>query len=196
MPNRRAFLQRAALAAAGLALAPPALAAPTVLTPRRTRPRTAAGTLRFRPHYVQEGRGPYFLDWAYASDANGDAFRSNVTATVADGVAISDAAGHGRFGVNVKWFVEGVGNLFLTADNGGDFYALPPDGREVVLNLNHELARSRVLRNRRRLEAFRADGYRTPGGRRTRGGAARLRRRRCSTRYGAASCWRWTAPST
>jgi endo-1,4-beta-xylanase len=159
MTHRRDFLKKAVLTAAGLAVAPSALAAPTVLTPRRTRLNTAAGTLRFRPHYVQEGRGPYFLDWAYASDEKWDAFHSNVTATVADGVAISDTEGQARFGVDVKWYVEGMGNLFMTADNGGEFYTLPPDGQERELNLNHELAKSRVMRNRRRVEAFTRDGY-------------------------------------
>jgi endo-1,4-beta-xylanase len=159
MPDRRAFLKKAALGGAALALAPSAFAAPTVLTPRRVRPRTGAGTLRFRPYYVQEGRGPYFLDWAYASDHKWDAFHSNITATVADGVAISDTEGHERFGVDVKWYVEGFGNLFMTADNGGEHYALPPDGQTAELNLNYELAKSRVMRNRRRLDAFRADGY-------------------------------------
>ena len=159
MSDRRRFLKNAALAGAGLALAPAALGGPTILTPRRTRLRTAAGTLRFVPHFVQEGRGPYLLDWAYASDTNWDAFRSNIAASAATGVAISDAAGQERFGIDVKWFVEGFGNLFMTADNGGEFYALPPDGQTRELNLNHELAKSRVMRNRRRLAQHVSDGY-------------------------------------
>ena len=158
-PNRRRFLKNAALAGAGLALAPAAFGAPTILTPRRTPLRTNAGTLAFRPHFVQEGRGPYLLDWAYASDTNWDAFRSNITASPATGVTISDAAGQERFGIDVKWFVEGFGNLFMTADNGGEFYALPPDGQTRELNLNHELAKSRVMRNRRRLAQHASDGY-------------------------------------
>ncbi len=156
---RRSFLKTSALAAAALAVAPGAAAAPTVLTSRRTPPRTAAGTLRFRPHYVQRGPGPHLLDWAYATDSRWNSFHSNITASVADGVAISDTAGEARFGVDVRWNVEGFGYLFLTADNGGEHYALPPDGREVELNLNHELARSRVLRNRRRLAQHTAGGY-------------------------------------
>ncbi len=157
--DRRRFLKHAALAGAGLALAPAAFGAPMVLTPRRTRRRTAAGALRFQPHFVQEGRGPYLLDWAYASDSKWDAFRSNITASPQKGVVISDAAGQERFGIDVKWFVEGFGYLFMTADNGGEFYTLPPDGETRELNLNHELAKSRVARNRRRLAAFRSDGY-------------------------------------
>ncbi len=154
-PDRRTFLKHTAIATAGL-LVPPA---PTILTPRRTRPRTAAGTLVFTPHFVQEGRGPYLLDWAYASDTQGDAFHSNITASTAQGVTISDTEGHDRFGVNVKWFVEGFGYLFLTADNGGEGYALPPEGQTRRLSLNVELARSRVLRNRRRLAQHAQQGY-------------------------------------
>ena len=56
-----------------------------------------------------------------------------------------------RFGIDVRWNVEGFGYLFLTADNGGEHYTLPPDGRTQELNLNVELAKSRVHRNRRRL---------------------------------------------
>jgi hypothetical protein len=32
--------------------------------------------LIFRPYFVQKGQGPHLLDWAYASDENGDAFHS------------------------------------------------------------------------------------------------------------------------
>jgi endo-1,4-beta-xylanase len=156
--DRRTFLRQAALAGAGLALAPSAFAAPTILTPRRTPVRTRQGTLAFRPHYVQQGRGPYLLPWAYASDPRGDAFRSNIEAS-AEGVVISDAAGQDRFGIDVKWYVEDFGYLFMTADNAGEFYALPPEGQARELNLNYELARSRAARNRRRLAGHAATGY-------------------------------------
>src|SRR5690606_22814580 len=75
--NRRDFLRQSTVAAAGVAFAPSAFAAPTVLTPRRVRPRTAAGTLVFRPTFVQRGVGPHLLDWAYATDHKWDAFHSN-----------------------------------------------------------------------------------------------------------------------
>jgi endo-1,4-beta-xylanase len=161
---RRTFLKQAALAGAGLALAGPAVAAPTVLTPRRVRPRTQRGTLVFRPTYVQRGRGPHLLDWAYASDPNWDTFYSDISATT-DGVALSDTDGRERFGINVRWNVEDFGYLFLTADNAGEHYELPPSGRTQELDLGHELTRSRVARNRRRLAEHRrgehaaASGY-------------------------------------
>jgi GH35 family endo-1,4-beta-xylanase len=157
--NRRTFLQQAAFATAGAALPPAVSAAPTVLTSRRVRPRTAAGTLVFRPTFVQRGQGPHLLDWAYATDPRWDAFHSNITASPDTGVQISDTEGRERFGVDVRWNVEGFGYLFLTADNGGEHYTLPPDGRTVEMNLNVELAKSRVMRNRRRLAQHAAEGY-------------------------------------
>ncbi|HYG70316.1 MAG TPA: endo-1,4-beta-xylanase, partial [Anaeromyxobacteraceae bacterium] len=157
--RRRSFLKQAALGGATLALAPSAFAAPTVLTPRRVRRGTAAGTLVFRPTFSQRGVGPHLLDWAYATDHKWDAFHSNITASTDAGVTISDTEGQERFGVDVRWNVEGFGYLFLTADNGGEHYTLPPEGRTVELNLNVELAKSRVMRNRRRLAEHVADGY-------------------------------------
>ncbi|MFW5973185.1 MAG: endo-1,4-beta-xylanase [Bacteroidota bacterium] len=156
--TRRAFLRNAGLATAGLALAPSAIATPHVLTPRRTRISTEQGTLRFVPHYVQRGVGPH-IRWAYASDQNWDAFRSNIEATEEQGVFISDADGVQRFGINTRWNVEGFGFIFITADNGGELYELPPPGQTRELNLNFELARSRVMRNRRRLAKHQADGW-------------------------------------
>ena len=150
--TRRTFLERAALASAGLALAP------TILTPRRTHLRTAEGTLRFEPHVVQQGPGPHLADFAYATDAKWDVFHSNISAGD-DGVAISDAEGEERFGINVRWHVEDFGYVFITADNGGDFYTLPSEGKTQTLNLNVELAKSRVARNRRRLPHLKASGW-------------------------------------
>jgi endo-1,4-beta-xylanase len=151
-------MRTGALAAAGLAVVPSVLASPDILTSRRTRLRTQQGTLAFRPHFVQRGVGPH-INWAYASDANWDAFRSDIEASSESGVVISDAAGQERFGINTRWNVEGFGYIFLTADNGGDLYQLPPAGRAQELNLNFELAKSRVLRNRRRLQLHQASGW-------------------------------------
>jgi endo-1,4-beta-xylanase len=151
MTPRRTFLKRSALATAGLLLAPSALAAPTVLTPRRTAVRTERGTLAFRPYPVQRGRGPHLLPWAYASDERWDAFYSNIESDPEAGVSLSDTEGRDRFGVNVRWNVEGFGYLFLTADEGGRGYSLPAEGQTRELNLPFELAKSRVARNRQRL---------------------------------------------
>jgi endo-1,4-beta-xylanase len=156
--GRRTFLRQAGVAGAGLLIAPTVIGAPTVLTSRRTPARTERGTLVFRPHYGQRGRGPHLLDWAYASDAKWDAFYSNITATH-EGVSLSDVRDVERFGVNVRWNIEGFGYLFLTADNGGDFYSLPPAGETRDLDLGLELARSRVARNRRRIADHEATGW-------------------------------------
>ena len=120
---------------------------------------TAQGQLIFRPYFVQSGRGPHLLDWAYATDIHGDSFPSNVTAG-RDGVVISDTEGVERFAIEVRWNVEEFGYIFMTADNAGEFYALPPAGSSRTLNLNFELARSRVARNSRRLRKHQAAGYR------------------------------------
>jgi len=116
------------------------------------------GSLVFRPHVVQKGRGPHLLDWAYATDEHGDSFPSNITAST-EGVVISDTEGEDRFAVEVRWNVEGFGYIFMTADNAGEFYRLPGAGKQVVLNLNVELARSRVARNLRRVEKHAATGW-------------------------------------
>jgi hypothetical protein len=112
----------------------------------------------FKPTFVQRGRGPHLLDWAYASDMKWDAFHSNIAASN-DGVSISNTEGVDRFGINVRWNVEGFGYIFITADNSGEGYALPAAGKTDVFDLNLELARSRVVRNRTRLETFEKGGY-------------------------------------
>lgn len=160
--TRRTFMKSAALGGAGLALAAPAAGAPLILTPARTRRDTAAGTLAFRPYYVQRGLGPHLEGtYAYASDTKWDAFHSNINATET-GVVLSDTEGQERFGINTRWNVEGFGSGYITADNGGEFYTLPPTGETRELNLNFELAKSRVHRNRRRMAAHREAGGAVP----------------------------------
>jgi endo-1,4-beta-xylanase len=119
----------------------------------------ANGEVIFRPYMVQKGRGPNLLDWAYASDENWDAFYSNINASET-GVTISDTEGREKFGINVRWNVEGFGYIFITADNGGEFYRLPGTGEQAEYNLNYELAKSRVVRNRKRVARFETDGWR------------------------------------
>src|SRR5450759_2587119 len=119
---------------------------------------TAKGELIFKPYYVQSGVGPHLLNWAYASDTSGDAFHSNITATH-DGVKISDSEGKEKFGINVRWNVEGFGYIYITVDNGGQDYQLPGSGKTEILNLNFELAKSRVARNRRRIDVHKKEGW-------------------------------------
>jgi endo-1,4-beta-xylanase len=157
--KRRDFIKTSVVAGAGLALVPGILSsAPTILTGRRVKPSTQLGELIFRPVFVQKSRGPNLLDWAYASDHRWDAFYSDINVNN-NVVAISDAKGVDKFGIDVRWNVEGFGYIFITADNGGEFYSLPPSGKSQELNLNYELAKSRVMRNRRRLKAHSANGW-------------------------------------
>ncbi len=157
--TRRKFVKDVAVAGLGTVLAAgPLLSAPSILTRRRIAPPTGAGELLFTPSYVQRGNGPNLLEWAYASDSRCDASHSNISADRA-GVHISDLEGGTKFGVNVRWNVEGFGYTFLTADNAGELYELPPAGASRELNLNYELAASRVARNRNRAARFRSGGW-------------------------------------
>jgi endo-1,4-beta-xylanase len=157
--TRRKFLKSSAFAGIGTAIGNgTVLSAPTILTRPRTTPSTVEGEIVFRPTFVQRGRGPHLLGWAYASDVRGDAFHSNITAAN-DGVRISDTEGTEKFAIDLRWNVEGFGYIFITADNGGEFYKLPPTGKSLKLDLNVELARSRVYRNRRRLALHTRNGW-------------------------------------
>jgi endo-1,4-beta-xylanase len=119
---------------------------------------TQKGNLIFKPYFVQRGVGPNLLDWAYACDENWDAFYSNI-ASSNEGVVISDTFGVEKFSVEVRWNVEDFGYIFISADNGGEYYQLPPSGETKELNLNFELAKSRVFRNRRRIEKHKSNGW-------------------------------------
>lgn len=151
--RRRDFLRNTMLTGVGLSVGSSILGAPTILTPKRTQLNTEKGQLVFKPVFVQSGKGPHLLDWAYASDTNWDSFYSNITADN-KGVVISDAKGVDKFGIDVRWHVENFGYIFITADNGGEYYELPEKGKTKELNLNYELAKSRVYRNRKRKGNF------------------------------------------
>src|SRR3970040_2174426 len=116
--KRRNFIKKTSVAGLGLAFAPSLLYSnQTIFTSSRVRKNTELGELIFKPVFVQNGRGPHLLDWAYASDTRWDAFFSNITASN-EGVKISDTNGKEKFGVDVRWNVEGFGYIFITADNG------------------------------------------------------------------------------
>ncbi|MBC8401125.1 MAG: endo-1,4-beta-xylanase [Candidatus Marinimicrobia bacterium] len=152
--SRRKFIKDSARLGVGGTLISSGLGgAPLIFTKDRVKKSTARGTLQFQPHFIQRGVGPHLLDWAYASDQNGDAFHSNIESSNT-GVIISDTEGQDRFAIDVRWNVEEFGYIYITADNGGKFYKLPRKGKEMSLNLNYELAKSRILRNRRRLQQF------------------------------------------
>ncbi|HRU46647.1 MAG TPA: endo-1,4-beta-xylanase [Candidatus Marinimicrobia bacterium] len=114
-------------------------------------------TLIFKPYFIQKGRGPHLDEFAYLMDMNGDTFHSDV-AVKNQGVTISNTKGIKKFTLNVRWNVEGYGYLFMPADNGGEFYSLPQFG-SLHLNLNFELAKTRIYRNRRRQANFNREGW-------------------------------------
>ena len=134
------------------------LAAPLILEGKTSTGSPSEGKIIFYPVMVQSGVAPHLLDWAYASDEQWDAFHSNISVDK-EGVRISDAEGKRKFGINVRWNVEGFGYLFITADNGGEFYQLPSDRQTIKYNLNFELAKSRVRRNALRLKKFQRQDY-------------------------------------
>ncbi|MBC8401127.1 MAG: endo-1,4-beta-xylanase [Candidatus Marinimicrobia bacterium] len=108
----------------------------------------------FKPGYTQTGYGPHLGKTIYAFDKKRDTFYSDIK-IIKEGIAISDTGISEEFGIVVRWNVEGYGFLKMFADNGGEFYRLPKSG-SLILNLNHELAKSRIKRNEQRLEM----GYR------------------------------------
>ncbi len=157
--KRRTFIKRVAAGGLGGVISVNShFSAPIILTENKTNKSNEKGELIFRPHFVQKGKGPHLLDWAYASDKNWDAFFSNINSSN-EGVTISNTQGIDKFGIDVRWNVEGFGYIYITADNGGEFYQLPPKGKTATLNLNYELAKSRVLRNRARLKRLRETGW-------------------------------------
>lgn len=132
---------------------------PNLITQPRVLAQTAQGQLSFRPSFLEISSGQNLLAGAYASDVNSDAFHSNIQISPVEGVILTDTGGRKNFGINVRWNVEGFGFIYMTADNGGEFYQLPPAGKTRILNLNYELARSRVFRNRRRVASFLSGGW-------------------------------------
>jgi len=110
------------------------------------------GELIFKPYFVQRGHGPHISDTVYSMDENRDTFRSDIRLTD-EGVHISETNNIRRFGIRVRWKVDDFGYLFMPADNGGVWYELPSQGVSH-LNLNYELAKTRVIRNRNRMERF------------------------------------------
>jgi endo-1,4-beta-xylanase len=112
----------------------------------------------FRPYFVQKGRGPHMYSLVWATDQNWDTFYSNISNSD-KGITISDTKGEKKFSINCRWNVEGFGYTNITADNGGMMYELPADGKMQELNLNYELAKSRVFRNRDRLKHLSSNNW-------------------------------------
>ncbi|HEY6907152.1 MAG TPA: endo-1,4-beta-xylanase [Ignavibacteriaceae bacterium] len=158
--SRRIFIRNSTMAGmAALVSTSPLLSAPALLLDRRTVKSTRQGELLFKPYFVQDGRGPHLYSLAWATDKEWDTFYSDIHVDDNKGVLISDIKGTDKFGINVRWNVEGFGWTNITADNNGEFYTLPSAGKSVELNLNYELCGSRVVRNRSRLKKFSDEGW-------------------------------------
>ena len=85
-------------------------------------------------------------------DEKGDVFHSDINVTNR-GVEISDLEGKEKFSISVRWNVEGYGYLFMPADPAGEFSNLTQTS-ESILNLNYELAKTRVYHNKIRVMYF------------------------------------------
>ncbi len=147
MASRRTFLKAGALGVAALTTSP-------VLARLSPLVRRTGHDLVFRP-YPDERMPP--VSFVYAADEHEDPFKSSI-ALQRDGIVVPEDFGDRKFSVNTRWFVEGFGYLWLSADNGGRFYSrhdVTGDGR---FNLNFEFARSRVRRNAAVLARYEKDG--------------------------------------
>jgi endo-1,4-beta-xylanase len=144
--TRREALKRGALGATGLALTPFATGwAPAVPRTRRE--------LVFRP-YPHPLMPP--VDFAYATDAQGDPFTTFPVEQA--GVVVTGAAAQRPFAVNARWFIEGFGFVWLEADNGGRLFTQDDLAGSRTLNLNVEFARTRVARSAATLARYRQEG--------------------------------------
>ncbi len=110
------------------------------------------GKLIFTPIIVQKGRGPHLSDFAMTLDEKEDVFHSDIRVSK-KGVEVGDLEGKEKFSISVRWNVEGYGYLYMPADNEGKLYNLPKSG-ELNLNLNYEMAKTRVIRNKKRVDYF------------------------------------------
>jgi endo-1,4-beta-xylanase len=95
------------------------------------------------------------LNWAYTTDQNDDPFKSSIQVTQ-DGVAIPENLEKEKFAVTARWFVDGFGFIWLTADNAGEYFTRHDMHGKYILN--YEFARSRVSRNNAVLDRYRKDG--------------------------------------
>lgn len=135
--SRRSFLKTGALGALATALVPITADWSSVFA-------RSASELIFRP--FPHPWMPEF-NYAYAADEFEDPFRSTMQINK-QGVTVPVEFGDRKFSVNARWYVEGFGYLWLSADNGGEFYAVNENRNHSSYNLNYEFARTRVVRNR------------------------------------------------
>lgn len=145
--SRRQFLKRGGLGAAALLATPLGGGAAPFFSRRQ-------GSLVFRPY-------PHPLTpeigLAYATDAKGDPFKAPIEVT-ADGIVIPESVARRPFALNARWFVEGFGNVWLDADNGGRLFTADDFSGPGVRNLNLAFAETRVARNTGQMARYRREG--------------------------------------
>lgn len=133
--SRRSFLKAGAVGAAASLVAPAAWA-------RSFIPSRDEIMLRPYPHPLQPD-----LTFAYATDEHFDPFESPIEVT-REGISLPASMGEKPFAVNARWFVEGFGFVWLTADNAGQLFTADDFRGQRVRNLNVEFARTAVAQNR------------------------------------------------
>ena len=145
--TRRELLKTGAYGAAAAAISP--LTGWKTVVPRRQ-----ADALVFRPY-------PHVLtpevEWAYATDVNGDPFEAPITIT-SDGIVVPESVAEQPFAVNARWFVEGFGNVWLDADNQGQMWTREDFVRGEPFILNVAFAETRVARNAEIMARYRGTG--------------------------------------
>ncbi|MBI4427967.1 MAG: endo-1,4-beta-xylanase [Ignavibacteriales bacterium] len=145
--TRRTFLRTASFGAGALAIAPAAShLARAFIIPRRD--------VVFRP-YPHPSMPP--LSFVYAADESEDPFKSSMNLGQS-GIVIPEDVGEKKFSVNMRWYVEGFGYVWLSADNEGKKYTLREATRMGDFHLNYEFARSRVSRNKGVAARYRKEG--------------------------------------
>jgi len=141
--DRRKFLRTSALSAAAVVSAPILSRFGNIIASNKS-----DGIIQPYPH-------PWMpkMDFVYLTDHNEDPFKSSIEITQ-DGIKLPSDIGDKKFGINSRWFIEGFGFVYLTADNGGEHLTLKEVQSREKLNLNYEYAKSRVIRNRNVREKY------------------------------------------
>lgn len=145
--SRRNFLTKGAMTAAAFSASPLVSKAADFFT--RT-----PGDLIFKP-FPHSWMPP--MNFAYVTDELEDPFKSNIKISN-DGIVVPEELKDKKFSVNTRWFIEGFGFITIAADNGGELYSAKDFSKGTQLNLNYELAKTRVVRNRKVKAGYQKSG--------------------------------------
>lgn len=148
--SRRDFLKTGSILTASLALNGLALGAPLIKTGKNDLLR-----LRAFPHPWMSSPG-----LIYGTNTLCDPFKSDFSLSGSTIEINQNEIPVEKFGINMRWYVDGFGFLNLEADNGGAFFSADDFSSSRYLNLNVEFARSRVKRNARVKSRYEKEGAR------------------------------------